>query len=296
MSTSYRGILLCMTGAVTWGINGVVSQFLFMNYTVDSSWLTAVRMISAGLILFVIFFPQKREQFKGILCDPVSLRHLLIFSICGLLFCQYAYLTAIKHSNSGTATVLQTLSVVLMAFYLAVRFHKKPSLRENISVILAVLGVYLVATDGNPSAMILSPSGLAWGLISAIGALVYPLLSQGIACRWGAPPVNSLGMIIGGTIFTLAAQIWTLTPDLDAHGWLAIAFIIIVGTVISFSAFIQGIRLIGPMKATLIGTLEPVMASILSALCLGTAFTPIEIIGFVCILTTVFLIIAKKEA
>lgn len=296
MSTSYRGILLCGAGAVTWGMNGVVSQFLFMNYTVDSSWLTAFRMVSAGIILFLMFFPKHHTQFKGILCDPISLRHLLIFSICGLLFCQYAYLTAIQHSNSGTATVLQTLSVVLMAIYLAIRFHRKPSLRENISVILAVLGVYLVATDGNPATMILSPLGLFWGMAAAVGALVYPLLSQGLAIQWGAPPVNSIGMIIGGTIFTLSTQIWHLTPDLDMYGWLAIAFISIVGTAISFSTFIQGIRLIGPMKATLIGTLEPVIASILSALWLGTTFTGIEIIGFICIITTVFLIIAQKEA
>lgn len=295
MSTSYRGILYCMVGAMTWGINGVVSQFLFMHYPVDPSWLTAIRMVAAGLVLLIMFFPKKHAQFKGILRDPISLRHLLIFSIFGLLFCQYAYLTAIQNSNSGTATVLQTLSVVFMSLYLAIRFHKKPSLREIISVILAVLGVYFVATNGNYTAMVLSPSGLKWGLLSALGALLYPLLSQGIASQWGAPTVNSLGMIIGGTIFSVLTQIWTLTPTLDIYGWLAVSFIIIIGTAVSFSAFIQGIRLIGPMKATLIGTLEPVVASTLSAICLKTPFTPIEIVGFICIITTVFLIIAKKE-
>lgn len=295
MSTSYRGILLCIIGAVTWGINGVVSQFLFMHYPVDSSWITAVRMLIAGTILFIAFFPKQKANFIGMLRDPISLRHLLIFSIFGLLFCQYAYLTAIKNSNSGTATVLQTLSVVIMAFYLAIRFRKKPTFRENISVVLAFVGVFLVATDGNPSAMVLTPQGLTWGLISAIGAVTYPLLSQGLATQWGAPPTNSLGMIIGGTVFTLSMQMWTLTPTLDIYGWSAVLFIGVIGTALSFSAFIQGIRLIGPMKATLIGTLEPVIASVVSALWLGTAFTFIEIIGFICIITTVFLIILKKE-
>ncbi len=291
----YRGIVYCVLGALTWGVNGVVSQFLFMHYVVDPAWLTAVRMIAAGLILTGTILPTQRAHFSAMLHDPVSVRKLISLSIFGLLLCQYAYLSAIQHSNSGTATVLQTLSVVIMSFYMAVRFRKKPSRREIISVFLAVLGVYLVATDGNPSSMMLSPQGLFWGLVSAIGAVTYPTLAQGLACQWGAPSVNAAGMFLGGTVFFFARQIWTLTPLLDIVGWLSIAFIILGGTVISFSFFVQGIRMIGPMKSTLIGTLEPVTASIISALCLGTAFTAIEIAGFICILTTVFLIILKKE-
>ena len=54
-----------------------------------------------------------------------------------------------------------------------------------------------------------------------------------------------------------------------------------------------GIRLVGPMKSTLIGTLEPVTAAVVSAAWLGTAFHPVELAGFVCILATVFLIVVQ---
>lgn len=293
LSVQHKGVLFCVLGALTWGINGVVSQFLFTNYVVDSAWITAVRMISAGLVLLVLFFPRQRAQFSGLFHDSASLRNLLFLSIFGLLLCQYAYLTAIKYSNSGTATVLQTLNVVLMSFFLAVRFRRKPAPREIISVVLAFAGVFLVATNGNPSTMVLSPQGLAWGLIGAVGAVAYPTLSQGLAIQWGAVPSNSSGMIIGGLLFCLATQTWTLTPELDLVGWLAVAFIVFVGTALSFTLFIQGIRLVGPMKSTLIGTLEPVTAAIVSAAWLGTAFHPTEIVGFICILATVFLIVMK---
>ena len=92
--------------------------------------------------------------------DPISLRHLIIFSIFGLILSQFAYLSSIKNSNAGTATVLQTLCVVFMSLYLAVRFRKQPTTREIISVILAFGGVYLAATQGNPSTMVLSPWAL----------------------------------------------------------------------------------------------------------------------------------------
>lgn len=293
---SMRNGILCATiGAVTWGLNGTVTQFLFMNYTVNSAWLTAIRMIAAGLILVFTILPTHHRQMRQLFSDSHEVLRLCAFALFGLLWCQYAYLTAIKYSNSGTATVLQTLCIVLMAIFLAIRHRKLPVPRETVSIILAFSGVFLIATNGNPASMIISPEGLFWGLMAAIGAVSYPLLSHDLAWRWHASVVNGPSMIIGGTVLLCALQLWNNTPDLDFIGWLAVAFIIVIGTAVSFTFFVRGISQIGPMKATLIGTLEPVIATIVSALWLGTEFHLIELIGFVFILTTVFLLVVRKQ-
>ena len=295
MTKTQHGIMACGIGATTWGINGVVSQFLLSNYPVEPSWVATIRMSLAGLLLTLMVIPKKSHLIRQMLHDPISLRHLIIFSIFGLILSQFAYLSSIKNSNAGTATVLQTLCVVFMSLYLAVRFRKQPTTREIISVILAFGGVYLAATQGNPSTMVLSPLGLAWGLIGAVSCVTYPVLSQGLAAHWGALITNGLGMIIGSIVLGLSTQVWTNWPTLDMMGWMAVAFIVIVGTAISFTAFVTGISEIGPMKATLIGTLEPVIASVTSAIVLGTTFHPVELVGYACIIATVFIIILQKK-
>lgn len=295
MTKTQHGIMACVIGATTWGINGVVSQFLLSNYPVEPSWVATIRMSLAGLLLTLMVIPKKSHLIRQMLHDPISLRHLIIFSIFGLILSQFAYLSSIKNSNAGTATVLQTLCVVFMSLYLAVRFRKQPTTREIISVILAFGGVYLAATQGNPSTMVLSPLGLAWGLIGAVSCVTYPVLSQGLATHWGALITNGLGMIIGSIVLGLSTQVWTNWPTLDMMGWMAVAFIVIVGTAISFTAFVTGISEIGPMKATLIGTLEPVIASVTSAIVLGTTFHPVELVGYACIIATVFIIILQKK-
>ena len=282
MTKTQHGIIACVIGAVTWGVNGVASQFLLSNYPVEPSWVASIRMALAGLLLTFMVIPKKSHLIRQMLHDPISLRHLVIFAIFGLTLSQFSYLSAIKNSNAGTATVLQTLCVVFMSFYLAVRFHKRPTTREIISVFLAFGGVYLSATQGNPSTMVLSPLGLT-------------VLSQGLAAHWGALITNGLGMITGSIVLGLSTQVWTHWPALDAMGWFAVAFIVIVGTAISFTAFVTGISEIGPMKATLIGTLEPVIASVTSALVLGTTFHPVELVGYACIIATVFIIILQKK-
>ena len=264
MTKTQHGIVACVIGATTWGFNGVVSQFLLSHYPVEPSWLASIRMCLAGLFLTLMVLPTKRAEIRQMLHDPVSLRHFVLFALFGLILSQFSYLSAIKNSNAGTATVLQTLSVVLMSLYLAVRFHKRPTGREILSVFLAFGGVYLAATNGNPSTMVISPLGLTWGLI-------------------------------GGVFLSLTLQVWTVWPALDLTGWLAVAFIVIIGTALSFTAFVTGISEIGPMKATLLGTLEPVVASVTSAIALGTTFHTVELIGYACIIATVFIIILQKK-
>lgn len=291
-----NGLLCTALGAITWGINGSVTQFLFMHYTVNAAWLTAIRMILAGIILIITVWPTHRQQFRLLFSDSHDVFRVCLFAIFGLLWSQYSYLSAIKYSNSGTATVLQTLSIVLMAIYIAFRHRALPVPREMISIVLAVSGVFLIATNGSMSSLVISPLGLFWGLMAAVGAVTYPLLSHDLAWRWHASVVNGPSMLIGGLALLFVFQLWQYTPALDVIGWLAVAFIIIVGTAISFTLFIRGISEIGPMKGTLIATLEPVVATAASVLWLGTVFHPTELIGFVFILTTVFLLVLRRHS
>ena len=209
--------------------------------------------------------------------------------MAGLLLCQYTYLAAIRYSNSGTASVLQSLNVVMMTVVMAVRHRRGIGLRQGAAVALAMAGTWLITTNGNPAAMVLSPAGLVLGLVSAAGVVLYTLLSRGLIARWSNTIVTGWGMLIGGVVFSLAIRVWTVPVRLDALGLLIVAVIILVGTAGGFTLFLEGIRFIGPEKGTLVGCLEPVAATVLSALCLHTSFGLMELLGFVCIMATVFL-------
>ena len=85
MTKTQHGIMACVIGATTWGINGVVSQFLLSNYPVEPSWVATIRMSLAGLLLTLMVIPKKSHLIRQMLHDPISLRHLIIFSIFGLI-------------------------------------------------------------------------------------------------------------------------------------------------------------------------------------------------------------------
>ena len=284
-----KGIACSTAGAVCWGLSGVCSQYLFTYYELDAGWLTAVRMLLSGVALLAFALPSGPRHMTGIFRSRTDVLWLLAFALVGLLLCQYTFLAAIEHSNSATATVLQSLNVVMMALLMAVRHRRGLRRSQVLALLFAVGGTFLVATHGNPSAMVISGAGLAFGLISALGVVTYTLLSRPIIERWGNALVTGWGMLIGGAVLGTATRVWLIPANLDLMAVLLIAVIVIVGTAGGFSVFLQGVKYVGPEKATLIGCIEPATATALSALWLHTSFGAAEIAGFILIMLTVFL-------
>lgn len=294
-SNKVKGYMLAILGGVSWGISGVCSQYLFMKYEVSADWLTAVRMLFSGILLLILALQKEHMRVFKIWKERKDVTWLIAFGLAGLLLCQYTFLAAIKYSNSATATVLQSLNVVLMAVVVAVWNKKQMSRMQIVAIILAVSGTYLIATRGNPTNMDVSAKGLIFGILAAVSVVIYTLLSRPIIASWGNLTITGWGMLIGGSVLFVLTRAWIFPANLDLPAWIIIAVIVIIGTAVGFSVFLESVKYIGPVKSTLLGCLEPASATILSAVVLGTRFTVVELVGFVLVVGTVFLSVSTKE-
>ena len=63
----------------------------------------------------------------------------------------------------------------------------------------------------------------------------------------------------------------------------------------AYSLYLKGISEIGPVKASMLASVEPVAATLFSFLWMGTHFEFIDVAGFVLILATVFLLSKKPN-
>lgn len=287
--------MLAILGGVSWGISGVCSQYLFMKYEVSADWLTAVRMLLSGILLLMLALQREHMRVFKIWKERKDVAWLIAFGLAGLLLCQYTFLAAIKYSNSATATVLQSLNVVLMAIVVSVWNKKQMRKIQIAAIILAISGTYLIATKGNPTSMDISAKGLIFGILAAVGVVIYTLLSRPIIASWGNLTITGWGMLIGGMVLFVVTRAWIFPTNLNLPAWIIIAVIVIIGTAVGFSVFLESVKYIGPVKSTLLGCLEPASATILSAVVLGTRFTVVELIGFVLVVGTVFLSVSTKE-
>lgn len=290
-----RGTIFALTGGALWGFSGTCGQYIFANSTMSSETVTSLRMLGSGLILLLFCLITRKGKTFAIWKEPKDAIRLLCFSLLGLLFCQYAYLSAIKHSNSGTATVLQYTGIVLLMIVTCLLEKRMPAKREGAAVLLAMGGVFLLATHGQPGDLVISSQGLFWGMIAAISLVTYNILPGDILKKWGTPVVNGFGMLIGGVVLAVVFRLWEENWNYDVYIFVALAAIILIGTLLAFCLYLQGVADLGPMKASLFGCAEPVMAAIISALWLHTTFTVVDLMGFVLIIGAVLLVSSREK-
>ena len=289
-STTSKGVLYTLIAGTCWGFSGVCGQYLLSNCQLNAKWLTSIRMLSAGIILTSYCLLKQRTAVVGLMKDKGSLVQLLLFAIAGLTVCQYTYINAIKYTNAGTATVLQYLGPIFILIYVCIKSLRLPKLKEIIAIILALTGTFFIATGGNIHTLIISKEGLFWGILSAVGAFLYTLLPGAIIKKWNSTVVTGLGMLVGGVVLFVGVRAWNIPVTLSKSALIALVAIVVIGTVIAFTLYLQGVRMLGAVKASMIASVEPVSATCFSTFLLGTHFHTMDFLGIACIVTTVFLL------
>ena len=156
-----------------------------------------------------------------------------------------------------------------------------------IAIVLAVTGTFLLCTHGSPDSLVITPTALAWGAVAALTLATYTLLPARLIAAYGADVVVAYGLLIAGACVGLVGRVWrfdiTWTPDVV----LAMFSTVVLGTAVASTAFLWGVDRIGPIKASLIGSLEPIAATAFSALVMGSSYTGIDIAGMALIVGAV---------
>lgn len=281
-------------GGCLWGFSGACSQFLFTHKGLTSDWLVSWRLLIAGGLMVAIALARKGRQAFAIWREPRDARTLVLFGLLGMSGCQYTYLTAIQHSNAGTATVLQYLGPALIMVYLCIRTRRRPRPIEITVLVLDLVGIFLIATHGSLHSMALTGQALFWGLLSAVFVAVYTLSPVRLLGRYDSFDVVGWGMLLGGVSMMLWKHPWTQAVSLDLQAVLFIGCVIVFGSVIAFTLYIEGVGRIGPSMGSLVSSIEPVSAALFAVFWLGVTLTAADLAGFACILLTLILLALRS--
>lgn len=292
MSKALKGTLFTVIAGIAWALSGTSGQYL-MAHGISALVLTNIRLIIAGLLLVLLSYIKSKEQFLAFLKDKSSLFSLLLFSLFGLFLNQLAYLTAIHETNAGTATVLQYVCPVGILAYTCIKDKVAPTIAEILSMILAIGGTFLVATHGQLNQLSMTPVGLFWGLFSALTYALYIILPIKLIQKWGSILVIGVGMTISGFVAVPFTGIIGASLPLSFDIFLAFAGIILIGTVFAYTAFLKGASMVGPVKSSLLASIEPISAVFFAFMIMGDIFYPVDFLGMAMILLAVTIISLK---
>ena len=284
------GTFLTIAGGILWGISGVCGQFLFQSKDVTASWLVPLRLVTAGFLLLCYYLIRDKGKAFDIWKTKRNRIDIIIYGLAGMMLCQYSYFQTIEWSNAGTATVIQYLGPALIVVWVCLQTKRLPEKKEVLGVILAVTGIFLIATHGNPTTLALSRKALIMGLISAVSVVIYTVKPARMQAEFDTPLILAWGMLIGGTALTIAFRPWNNKVIFDGETFTALTFIILFGTMAGFSMYMTGVKMIGSVKASLYSCVEPVASMVLTAVWMKVSFTTPDLIGTVFVIATIIIL------
>ena len=289
------GMGLAIMGALFWGLSGTSVQFLESAKHLNVEWLLEVRLLVAGILTIMIAYMQDGKRIFDIFKNPKDTVKLLIFGILGIALAQYTYFIAIAISGVGVATVLQYVAPTMIIIYLFLRYFKKPSIPELFCIVLAMVGTVCIVMQEGLDISSFNGEAMFWGLVSAASICVYTLQPIELLKKYGTTSIVGFAMFICGILSVAVFQQIESEVIWDGMTWLGLFTIIILGTVVSFNAYIEGVRRIGAVQGSILSSLEPISAAIFGWALLGNGFTLVGIFGMFCIIATVFIIAWDRQ-
>ncbi|MBQ7795573.1 MAG: EamA family transporter [Lachnospiraceae bacterium] len=288
--TDTIGIMMTIAGGCLWGLSAACGQYLFDVKGATAKWMVPIRLILAGSLMVLYFIIREKKEAFRIWKKKRDAIDVVIYGLAGLMLCQFTYYYTIELSNAGTATVLQYISPVLIMILVCIGEKRVPKVMEVVALVLAVLGIFLIATHGDITHLAISKEALAIGLFSAWTVVVYNMQPRRLMLYYPTPYLLGWGMVIGGIVLAFAFKPWQYSVNIDGGVILAFAAIIFLGTISSFSLYMQGVKLIGPGRASLYCCVEPIAATLICAVWLKEPFAAIDIVGFGCIIATILIL------
>ena len=285
-----RGMLLASLASSLWAISGISGEILFKQFNFSSDWLVSTRTLMSGILLFMIVVFIEKKSILRPLKNKWDSMGIILFGVAGMYLVQYTYFKTIELSNVSFATILQFTAPFFIFIYESIKNRKLPSILTVTLLFMTILGVVFIATKGNFSNLSVSLEALLFGLVSAVMIAFYSTYPKKLLKKYGSITVVGWGMIIGSVISNIIHPIWKIQGDINTKSIIQVIIVVILGTSIAYLIYIASLNYISSSLAGILTAFEPVLAAILSVVIFGLKFSIIELIGFVLVFVSIFIL------
>ncbi len=286
------GYVFVTLAAVLWGISGSAAKYLFLN-GVTPFQLVQLRLTIAALGLLVYLRLRHPHLLKIARGDIL---YFAVFGCIGMAGVQFTYLFAISRINVAAAILLQYLAPAFIALHAVIFFRDRLQAKTIMALIGAFAGCYLVVGAYNLDVLALNLMGIVSGLLSAVGFAWYSIQGEYGMRRYNPWTVLFYAMFFGAltwNIFLTPLESFMHARSAVLWGW--ILYIGVLGTLVPFGLFLEGVNLIRATRASITATLEPIVAGILSFFFLNETMVLWQLLGAGLVILAIVMLQLNQE-
>ena len=276
--------LLILVAAASWGLSFIVMKDLVSKLPVFR--LLAMRYALASAVMVIVAWPALKRALR-------SSRTLKLGLLLGLLnFAAYAVQTlGLSLTTPGKNSFFTGCYCVMVPFAVWLIVGERPTARHVLAGAICVLGIGLIAVDGE--------AGFNLGdLLTLAGAVCYAVQYACLA-RWGEGADSLVVTTLEFIVMAIASLLTTLvfeqgfvmpSPTLADVG--AMAFLVLVCSCFDFWAINHGMMHVDPAEGAVISALEAPFGVAASVALYNEHVTVRMLLGF----SMIFLAIIVSEA
>ena len=285
MSTAV-GTLLVIVSSVAFGAMALFARVAYAAGTSPSTLLFLRFAIAAFCMALIVVV--RREP----LPPWRVIGGLALMGGVGYVGQSFSFFTALTMANAGLVALLLYLYPAIVALLSAAFLRERLDRPRVVAVVMAFLGTALTVGPRPAGSL----AGIALGIAAAFIYSIYIMAGTHLLRR-SSPIAGSLVIMASAAlVFGLIATAQGPAFPQSAAGWWAALGVAVISTVIAVTLFLVGITVIGPTKASVLSTFEPVTTVILAALILGEPLGVLSVIGGACILTATIILARLPQA
>ena len=304
MFTRYKGEILTLLGAIFFSFNGVIAK-LVLTSGLSSMRLTQVRCGGAFIFLGTYIFLRHRDKLNA---KKQDLPVLFAYGIIGFLLVQALYFVAIQRLNVSVALILEFTAPIWIVLWLRFVKHRVVPPLMWIAIFLAFGGLVLIAQVWKGQT--LDPIGVSTALLCGIVLATFFLLGEKLTAKRDVESLMvygfgfaSLGLAITMPLWSYPTEIFSQSMNLqgrfaafDLPGWVLIAWVIIMGTVVPYMLVLKGLKLLSASTSSVMGMVEPVLAGVFAWIWLSETWNFIQLVGGVTVIIGIILADKARSA
>ncbi|HBG17980.1 MAG TPA: EamA family transporter [Desulfobulbaceae bacterium] len=269
ISERLGGALFIAGSAIGFGAMAIFGKIAFGSGA-STATVLFFRFLAAGTLMVMLMVSMRQQWPKG-----RDLAVLILMGGLGYAGQAFCFFSALHHATAGLTGLLLYLFPALVIVGSAILGRRKLTWSKVLLALLALIGILLTVAGGLAG----TPTGIAFGVGAALIYTVYILVGEGVTGRTGAVSAGCVIMLSAAVVFGVVMTVEGPTYPGTPAGWLAVAAIAVVSTLMPIVFFFAGMRRLGAGDASTLSTLEPVVTLFLAYVFLGEKLGPVQAAG-----------------
>jgi drug/metabolite transporter (DMT)-like permease len=279
-----------LTGvALVWGGSFIAARVVAVEMAAPTAALW--RYVIATIALLGLSFLFERGLPR---LSRVQIVDVFLLGVTGVVFYNLFFMYGMQSVSASRGSLI--IATVPAATLLggALFLHEALTLRRGAGIAIALFGVAVELGHGNPLALFRGHAGIgeAWLFGCVLSWAAYTLLGRRLLTGLSPLAATTYAALIGTVLLVALCAVAgdPMLPAATPRGWLALAFLGLLGTALAYIWFYDGVRALGPARTSVFVNLVPIAAITFAVLLLSEPLELSMIVGAALVVSGVFII------